>query len=146
MRIRRMVIGGVAAVAALAGVVAGPAGPATANSTGFGTLQTLGSICWGGVNSFAGPAFNRAGAVSGQLTFDNWTPTFGQPCTVGVAVNWRNLDSGATGGYSSVLTGNGSFEAHSTQFELPTGPGRVALTLTTDRLNLPVQGIEIVVP
>ncbi|MFI7668056.1 hypothetical protein [Nocardia sp. NPDC049526] len=146
MRIRRMVIGGVAAVATLVGVSFGAAGQAAAASANFGTLRTLGSICIGGVNSYVWDIYNRSGVLGGQMTFDLWTPTFGQPCTVGVSVNWRNLDSGATGTYSSVLTGNGTFDLRSQQFELPTGPGRVALSLTTDRPDLPVPDTEIVVP
>lgn len=145
MRIRRMV-GGATTIAALTGATLGIAGPAAAQSTAFPTLQTLGSICWGGVNAFAGPAFDRSGIISGQVTFDSWTPTFGQPCAVGVTVGWRNLDTGATGAFSDLLIGNNSFEVHSKQFELPSGPGRVALTLTSDRLSLPVPSTEITVP
>ena len=147
MRIRRIVIGGAAAVVALVGVSFGAAGQAAAASASFGTLRTLGSICIGGVNSYVWDIYNRSGVLGGQMTFDLWTPTFGQPCTVGVSVNWRNLDTGAAGTYSSVLTGNGSFGSPlSQQFELPSGPGRVALSLTTDRPNIPVADTEIVVP
>lgn len=145
MRVPRMIIGSAATVAVLAGVSLATAGPAMAQATSFGTLQTLGSVCWGGVNSFAGPSYNQSGVVSGQLTFDKWTPTFGLPCTVGVSVNWRNLDNGATGTYSTVLSGNSTFEMNPQQFELPTGPGRVVLALNTDRPNLPVPDIEITV-
>ncbi|MEU7141622.1 hypothetical protein ABZ942_19365 [Nocardia sp. NPDC046473] len=145
MHIRRTAIGGTAVLAAVTALGIGTAGPATAASASFATMTTMGSICLGGVNSYVWN-HGAGGVLGGQIAFDLWTPTLGQPCTVAVSVNWRNLDSGANGAFTSVVTGNGSFESRSQQFELPTGPGRVSLSLTTDRPHIPVADTEISVP
>ncbi len=85
-------------------------------------------------------------ATATETEFVLWTPTFGQPCTVGVTVGWRNLDSGEAGSFTSVVRGNATFQTGSQELDLPTGPGRIVLSLTTDRPHLPVADIEIAVP
>lgn len=139
-------MGVVTALATVTTLGVGAAGQASAASANFANLMTVGSICLGQVNSYVSTPYNRAGVLGGSVEFVLWTPTFGQPCTVSVTVGWHNLDSGEAGSFTSVVRGNATFQTGSQELDLPTGPGRVAVSLTTDRPHLPVADVEITVP
>ncbi|WP_280497362.1 hypothetical protein [Nocardia farcinica] len=57
-------------------------------------------------------------------------------CDVTVVADWRNIDTGATGSVSPVRTGRAAPASRAITL-LPTGPGRVQLTLRTDKPNIP---------
>ncbi|MFD5177889.1 hypothetical protein ACFWM1_18915 [Nocardia sp. NPDC058379] len=80
------------------------------------------------------------GHVHFATVFGPDTPYFGLvsalhgigPCSVEVAVNWRNLDTGATGTVRQQVYGTGG-----TQISFDPGPGRITGTLTTDAPHKP---------
>ncbi|MET9211441.1 MULTISPECIES: hypothetical protein [unclassified Nocardia] len=80
------------------------------------------------------------GHVHFATVFGPDTPYFGLvsalhgigPCSVEVAVDWRNLDTGATGTVRQQVYGTGG-----TQISFDPGPGRITGTLTTDAPHKP---------
>ncbi|MBF6319982.1 hypothetical protein IU453_24845 [Nocardia cyriacigeorgica] len=80
------------------------------------------------------------GHIDFELIYGPDTPYFGLvsalhgigPCSVEVAVNWRNLDTGAAGTVRHQIYGTGG-----TQIRFDPGPGRITGTLTTNALHKP---------
>ncbi|WP_287218753.1 hypothetical protein [Rhodococcus sp. (in: high G+C Gram-positive bacteria)] len=72
-----------------------------------------------------------------------WAPTI-LACDVTVVVDWHNLDTGHTGTVSRFVPAHHT-STRPMNVQVYTGPGRVALTLRTDRPSIPVS-TEVVVP
>jgi hypothetical protein len=116
------------------------AAPASAN---FALMYSLGDNCIGQLQS----GISAAGPGSARFGY-NWvkaTPTFGSPCSVTVFANWRNLDTGAAGAVPAPASDGSTWnQAPGTGFvNVPTGRGRIAVTVTTDRPSIPVAPVEI---
>jgi len=115
---------------------------AAAPGANFTPMYSLGDNCIGQLQS-------GISATGGSARFGySWvkaTPTFGGPCSVTVFVNWRNLDTGASGSVPARATDGSNWnQAPGTSFvNVPTGRGRIAVSVTTDRPNLPVAPAEI---
>ncbi|WP_280255310.1 hypothetical protein [Nocardia wallacei] len=132
-------------LAAAAAVVFSGAGSASAapESADLGVLHSLGDTCYGqartGISAFQ-PGIARFG-----VSWVRYTPTFGTPCNVTVFVNWRNLDTGASGSVGVPVSDGTSWnQTPSTDMaEVPTGPGRVSVTASTDRPHIPAGPVEI---
>ncbi|MEU7763975.1 hypothetical protein AB0B25_02465 [Nocardia sp. NPDC049190] len=141
-----------ALVAALcAGAFAASVAPAAADQPAFvsiGVVHTLGDSCYGQGQAGISAPTGAPGTTRFGISFVKYTPTFGQPCTIKALANWRNLDTGATGTVTVPVTDSSSSnQAPPTVFaDLPTGPGRVQVSMTTDRLHLPVPTVEIRIP
>ncbi|MBC7305191.1 MAG: hypothetical protein H5T78_30125 [Nocardia sp.] len=73
----------------------------------------------------------------------NWAPTV-LACDVHLVAEWHNLDHGNTGSVTHFIPA-GRTSTYPTIFLADTGPGRVQLTVRTDRPNLP-QSVEVFVP
>ncbi|NEW48515.1 hypothetical protein GV792_00390 [Nocardia cyriacigeorgica] len=80
------------------------------------------------------------GHIDFELIYGPNTPYFGLisalhgigPCSVEVAVNWRNLDTGASGTVRQQIHGTGG-----TQIQFDPGPGHITGTLTTNAVHKP---------
>ncbi|GAB2687264.1 hypothetical protein [Nocardia thraciensis] len=139
--------GGIAVAAALAviSVGAGTAAAAPA-SADLGVLHSLGDVCYGQART--GISADRPGTARFGVSWVKYTPTFGTPCNVTVFANWRNLDTGASGSVGVPVSDGTSWnQTPNTDFaEVPTGPGRISVTVTTDRPHIPAGPAEIQVP
>ena len=121
-----------AAVAVGAAVVATGLSPVPAEAqpraTVFGSSFAFGSNCLGKVSGYASP---KPGYVYSAMVWNAWTPLIGGPCRQWVAITWRNLDNGRSGKVTRPIAYRGMFDHETIQYaNLPSGPGRVRLTLT----------------
>lgn len=141
---KTLVRGGIALAALLTAVFsgAGPAGAAPA-AADLGALHSLGDVCYGQART--GISAYQPGTARFGVSWVKYTPTFGAPCSVTVFVNWHNRDTGATGSVGVPVSDNSSWnQAPNTDMaEVPTGPGRISVTATTDRPHIPVGPVEI---
>ncbi|MBL1075905.1 hypothetical protein JK358_16025 [Nocardia sp. 2] len=135
-------------------------GPRTCakNDFNLSPVFTVGNgVCVGmfsvGGTSFDGPLYEYSeapGAVhsivfrltQGFSPIGEWGPHL-LACDVTAVVDWRNLDTGATGSVSRFIPAGQRSAPAIVLAE--TGPGRVQVTVRTDRPNVPATA-EIVVP
>lgn len=129
------------------------------NTVHMPALWTLGDgICVGMMTamatSFDGPLWRYSevpGAVhsvelsiqQGFSPLGEWAPTF-LACGVTAVVDWHNLDTDQRGSVSRFVDGAQNSTTR-TLMHAATGPGRVQLTMRTDRPSIPVS-TEIFVP
>ncbi|WP_446223885.1 hypothetical protein ACTWPB_01005 [Nocardia sp. IBHARD005] len=73
----------------------------------------------------------------------NWAPTL-LACDVNVIVDWKNLDSGAAGSVTRFIPAGSTSTYPVQDLMVGTGPGRVQLTIRTDKANIP-QSTEVFV-
>ncbi|NNH70044.1 hypothetical protein HLB23_09240 [Nocardia uniformis] len=147
MRYRKLLAcGAITASTLVAAVSVGSSTAAAEPVADFAVVHTLGDTCYGQLRS--GVSVVGPGVASFGMSFVKWTPTFGSPCGVGVSVHWHNLDSGAAGVVSgSIVDATTWNQTPPTAFlEVPTGPGRVSFTVTTDRPHLPVPAAALAIP
>ncbi|TSE02224.1 hypothetical protein FOS14_01015 [Skermania sp. ID1734] len=131
--------------AALIPLAAAPGAGAT--TTDFTQTQTLANgalICGGNIRVWATtspdwPDKAILNMQSGPLIGFGGPYPFAPVCNVPVNVDWRNLDTGATGRWSvNVVAGMyGSIQYALYQ---PTGTGHITATVTTGSLNIPGHG------
>lgn len=120
---------------------------ATTTTVTFPGVPTMayGGLCWTHIHTWAdtSPAWPgravlnvRSGPISG---IGPGRYPLAPLCEVRTTVSWRNLDTGATGFYeNNVVTGiYGSIQYSLFQ---DTGPGRVAVTVTTNHAGIPAHG------
>lgn len=81
--------------------------------------------------------------TQGFSPLGNWAPTL-LACDVTVIVDWRNLDTGRSGSVSQFIPA-GHTSSWPFYLLVDSGPGRVALTLRTDRPSVPATA-EVFVP
>ncbi|WP_306356544.1 MULTISPECIES: hypothetical protein [unclassified Nocardia] len=131
----RTAVLGIAVTAALVATT-GTASAATAFSPTY-TLAT-GWTCAGEVSGTAipGPSdYSAPGEAAVYLRGTFWSATPGSHqsgCSVTATVDWRNLDTGASGSTATVVVGGPFGETGpATGVLLPTGPGRVEATVST---------------
>ncbi|GAA5100394.1 hypothetical protein [Nocardia iowensis] len=145
MQYRKSLLRNTIAVSALLGAVTVCAAPASAAppSASFGVTYSLGDVCVGQLQS--GISADGSGSARFGLSWVKATPTFGSPCGVTVFANWRNLDTGAAGTVPAPISDNTAWnQPPATIFvNVPTGPGRISVTVTTDRPHLAIAPIEI---
>ena len=121
-------------------------------------VWTLGNISAGTLtasgNAFDGPLgqySSAPGAVhsvelrvtQGFSPLGEWAPTI-LACDVNAIVDWRNLDTGQSGTVTRYVPASNTSTSPMI-VQVGTGPGRVQLTMRTDRPSLPVS-TEVVVP
>ncbi|MFI6870318.1 hypothetical protein [Nocardia sp. NPDC050406] len=135
-------------------------GPRTCAKTDFNLspVLTVGNgVCAGilqaGGTSFDGPLYEYSEApgathsvvlriTQGFSPIGEWGPQL-LACDVTAVVDWRNLDTGQTGSVSRFVP---AWQRSTPAIVLAdTGPGRVQLTLRTDRPNIPAS-TEVFVP
>ncbi|WP_228823463.1 hypothetical protein [Nocardia blacklockiae] len=162
------VLGAGAAVAAPASADAGDpcqlgwsnVGPRTCVKNDFrlSPVLTLGNgVCAGvlqtGGSAFDGPLYQYSEApgaehsvvlriTQGFSPVGEWGPQL-LACDVTAVLDWHNLDTGATGSVSRFIPAGQRLSA--AILVADTGPGRVRLTLRTDRPNVPAAA-EVFVP
>ncbi|WP_194815383.1 hypothetical protein [Nocardia sp. XZ_19_385] len=102
----------------------------------FAPMASAGDPLWSAVTT------TSSGACIGHIAFEPIygpnTPYFALltamhgigPCSVEAFVNWRNLDTGASGTVRQWLYGSGGY-----QISFAPGPGRITGTITTDALH-----------
>ncbi|WP_280364507.1 hypothetical protein [Nocardia wallacei] len=135
-------------------------GPRTCAKTDFqlSPVFTLGNgVCAGLMNAggtaFDGPLYQYSEApgaehsvvlriTQGFSPVGEWGPQF-LACDVTAILDWRNLDSGAAGSVSRFIPAGQRLTA--AILVADTGPGRVQLTLRTDKPNIPASA-EVFVP
>ncbi|MFC4605635.1 hypothetical protein [Rhodococcus kronopolitis] len=122
-------------------------------------VWTLGNGICAGMLTAAGNAFDGPlgqysevpGAVhsvelritQGFSPLGEWAPTI-LACDVNAIVDWRNLDTGQSGTVTRYVPASNT-SSWPMIVQVGTGPGRVQLTMRTDRPSLPVS-TEVVVP
>jgi hypothetical protein len=122
-------------------------------------VWTLGNGICAGMLTASGTAFDgplwqyseARGAVhsvefriaQGFSPLGEWAPTI-LACDVTAIVDWRNLDTGQSGTVSKYVPA-GNTSTRPMLMHVGTGPGRVQLTMRTDRPSIPVS-TEVVVP
>ncbi|MFC4376688.1 hypothetical protein ACFO5K_21560 [Nocardia halotolerans] len=125
-----------------------------------GPVMTLGNGACVGLLNVAGTAFDgplaeytpAPGALhaislrisQGFSPLGNWAPTL-LACDVNIIVDWKNLDSGATGSVTRFIPANKTSTYPVQDVVAYTGPGRVEITVRTDKPHLP-QSTEVFVP
>ncbi|WP_336084816.1 hypothetical protein [Nocardia sp. SSK8] len=123
-------------------------------------VATLGNgVCVGLLNvqgtAFDGPLISPSVAPGathsialivsqGFSPLGNWAPTL-LACDVNLIVDWTNLDNGATGSLTRFIPAGNTSTYPIQDVVVHTGPGRVSLTVRTDKPNLP-QTAEVFVP
>ncbi|WP_280483466.1 hypothetical protein [Nocardia farcinica] len=135
-------------------------GPRTCATTEFrlSPVLTLGNgVCAGmltaGGTSFDGPLYEYSEApgathavvlrvTQGFSPIGEWGPQL-LACDVTVVADWRNLDTGASGAVSRFVPAGQRLSP--AIMLLPTGPGRVQVTLRTDKPNIPAS-LDVFVP
>lgn len=129
------------------------------NDVNLPPVLTLGDGICAGIFSAQGAAFDgplwdysdARGAVhsiemrisQGFSPLGEWAPTI-LACDVTTIIDWKNLDTGQSGSVSQFVPAgnNGTNPAYA---YVGTGPGRVQLTVRTDRPSIPVS-TEVFVP
>lgn len=126
---------------------------------GYQRVFTLGNGICAGLVTTQGTAYdgprNQYADVPGathaiELTISNGFTPLGPilppilNCDVLAVYDWRNLDTGQTGSVSRFVPANLPSQSRLTVTAL-TGPGRVSLTMRTDRPSIPVN-LEVLVP
>lgn len=122
-------------------------------------VWTLGNGICAGMLTASGTAFDGPlgkysevpGAVhsvelriaQGFSPLGEWAPTV-LACDVTAVVDWRNLDTGQSGTVSRYVPAANT-SSRPMDVQVGTGPGRVQLTMRTDRPSVPVS-TEVVVP
>ncbi|HLS75728.1 MAG TPA: hypothetical protein VK083_02910 [Nocardia sp.] len=81
--------------------------------------------------------------TQGFSPLGNFAPTL-LACDVTAIVDWHNLDTGQTGSVSRFVPA-GNTSMYPVYVHVPTGPGRVSLTVRTDRPSVP-STTEVFVP
>ncbi|MFC4124421.1 hypothetical protein [Nocardia rhizosphaerae] len=132
--------------AAATGLILGTTTTASA-ATSFGPTYTLatGWTCAGQVDGTAipGPSdYSGPGEAAVYLRGTFWSATPGSHesgCSVTATVEWRNLDTGASGSTATVVVGGPAGQTGpAVGVLLPTGPGRIeAAVRTTPLAHLP---------
>ena len=136
-------------------------GPRSCATTEFRSppMLTVGDgICVGILNSagvaFDGPLYQYSSfpgathsvelrVTQGFSPLGDYAPTF-LACDVTAIVDWHNLDTGQRGTLTRYIPA-GSVSSRPVFMQVGTGPGRVQLTLRTDRPSIPVT-TEVFVP
>ena len=129
------------------------------NDVGTAPVLTLGNGICAGILSASGTAYdgplyeysNAPGSThsvelritQGFSPLGEWAPTF-LACDVTAIIDWRNFDTGQSGSVSHFVPARHSSTTPMV-VQVHTGPGRVQLTLRTDRPNIPVS-TEVIVP
>ncbi|MEE2033464.1 hypothetical protein [Rhodococcus chondri] len=119
---------------------------------GMAPVLTLGNgICVGVLvadgTAFDGPLWEYSaspGAVhsvellisQGFSPLGEWAPTI-LACDVTAIIDWHNFDTGRSGSVSRYIPASNN-STHPMNVHLGTGPGRVRLTMRTDRPSIPV--------
>ncbi|WP_245669535.1 hypothetical protein [Nocardia speluncae] len=152
---------GVAAAADPCQLGASNVGPRTCATTEFRTAPawTLGNGVCVGMLSAAGVAYDgplseyhvfpgTAHSIELRVTqgfspLGNFAPTL-LACDVTAILDWRNLDTGRSGSVSHFIPA-GNTSSRPFFMHVDSGPGRVALTLRTDRPSVPAT-TEVFVP
>lgn len=138
---KSIVIGGLV----LAGLF-GSGAPATADQTqdrwvNLPDTATVahGTACGGRIGGVTVATDGLPGLVYVRLnaTFVGISTTPGVLCSVLATLHWRNLGTGATGSWSTEVSGGVIDFPAEPWTHLETGSGRVEVTLTTDRPHLP---------
>ncbi|MFD3596077.1 hypothetical protein ACFWU5_25410 [Nocardia sp. NPDC058640] len=118
------------------------------NGICVGILNAAGTAFDGPLNSPSvapGATHSIALRISqGFSPLGNWAPTV-LACDVHVVVDWRNLDSGAAGSVTRFVPAGATSTYPVQDLIVGTGPGRVQLTVRTDKPNIP-QSTEVFVP
>lgn len=129
------------------------------NSFNTGPVFTVGNgVCAGmfsvGGTAFDGPLYQYSEAPGtshsvilrisqGFSLLGNWAPTL-LACDVNAVIDWTNADTGQQGSVTRFIAA-GQSSTYPAIFPVNTGPGRVHLTIRTDRPNVPVN-LDVVVP
>ncbi|WP_067571355.1 hypothetical protein [Nocardia acidivorans] len=145
MRLFRSLLALPAAAAALLAVAApAQADPVTtftpANTVGVGAFP-----CFGQVLAFHDPQNTFYGKQTVWIRADfTFLPILAQGCGVTATLSWKNLDSGASGTFPPVPLGDGTpfgpTDALWVPETLPTGPGRIEVTIDTNLPHTPGKG------
>ncbi|MFE3546821.1 hypothetical protein ACFXK0_27990 [Nocardia sp. NPDC059177] len=140
-------IGRVATVAAASAALLLGTTTQAAAATSFAPAYTLatGWTCAGQVDGTAipGPSdYSAPGEAAVYLRGTFWSATPGSHesgCTVTATVEWRNLDTGASGASALVVAGGPAGQTgRAVGVVLPTGPGRIEASVrTTPLAHLP---------
>lgn len=150
MRISKTIVGVVLGGFTAAGAVA----HAQAQTVEFPQVESLyyGGACFGGIRSWAdtSPDYKGRAVMNIQaLPIQGVGPgefPLAPLCDVQTTVAWRNVDTGAAGEYRvNVVSGiYGSIQYSLFQ---DTGPGHIAVTVSTNNASIPVQGaIDVPAP
>ncbi|MTE14905.1 hypothetical protein [Nocardia aurantiaca] len=132
-----------------AGALFAAAGTAAADPvTTFTPAYTAGGgafPCFGQIEAFHDPQNTYLGKQTVWVRADfTFLPIPSGMCSATATLSWRNLDTGASGGFPPVWLGDatpfGTTNALWVPETLPTGPGRVEVTIDTDFLHLPGKG------
>ncbi len=118
------------------------------NGVCVGILNVAGTAFDGPLNSpSVAPGATHSIALTlsqGFSPLGNWAPTL-LACDVNVVVDWKNLDNGATGSVTRFIPADKTSTYPVQDVIANTGPGRVQVTVRTDKPNLP-QTTEVFVP
>ncbi|WP_231390271.1 hypothetical protein [Nocardia sp. CNY236] len=136
-------------------------GPRTCVQTSMYTSPTFtmgDGVCLGmlttGLSAFDGPLMDPSVAPGathsialrigqGYSPIGDWGPTL-LACNITAVVDWHNLDTGQSGTVSGFIPASQPASSR-TNLVAHTGPGRVQLTIGTDRRNIPAVA-EVFVP
>jgi len=118
----------VSALIAVPALVLTPTASADRNPLWAAVTLTDGGLCAGHIDfeTIYGPNSQYFGLISNIVGVG--------PCSVEVAVNWRNLDSGASGTVRQTIVGTGG-SGH--QIAFSPGRGRISGTITTNAAHKP---------
>jgi hypothetical protein len=118
------------------------------NGVCIGILNVAGTAFDGPLAEYT-PAPGAAHAISLRISqgfspLGNWAPTV-LACDVTAVIDWHNLDSGATGSVTRFIPADKTSTYPVQDVVAYTGPGRVQLTVRTDKPNI-AQSTEVFVP
>ncbi|MEP9395646.1 hypothetical protein ABLE92_24020 [Gordonia sp. VNQ95] len=114
-----------------------------------GPLWTVadGPLCGGRVSLLAAPSAPGTAHIQVVGGFFGVSGT-SLPCSVGVSVHWRNLNTGAHGVTNGWVSGTmlPSAPTHVLHADVRTGPGLISLRMDPHRPNLPIPSVLLRVP
>jgi|GEM_PF-6667148 len=137
MKYRRAVL----ALLAAAGAIAATTGTASADQvTTFSPALTAGGgafPCFGQIEAFHDPQNTYFGKQTVWVRADfTFLPIPTGVCSAMATLNWRNIDTGASGTFPPVWLGDGTpfgpTNALWVPETLPTGPGQIQVTIDTN--------------
>ncbi|MEU8896465.1 hypothetical protein [Nocardia sp. NPDC048505] len=137
-----------AALIATAALALAPAATAGAATTQFPQVPTMahGGLCWTSIRTWADTSAQWPGRAILNMRAD---PVAGVGpgsyplaplCEVLTTVEWRNLNTGATGAYVNRVV-VGIYGSILYSLFQDTGPGRVEVVVTTDSASIPARAV-----
>ncbi|MGV9669602.1 hypothetical protein ACWDPV_03275 [Gordonia sp. NPDC003504] len=106
-----------------------------------------GPLCGGRVGLLAAPSAPGTASIQVVGGFFGISGT-SLPCSVGVSVHWRNLNTGAHGVTTGWVSGTmlPSAPTHVLHADVRTGPGLIDLRMDPHRPNVPIPSVRLQVP